>query len=157
MARKNLIILLQSKMFESTSIFLIVLTICVGCLVLLLCVMQFRESKRKHLRYPPGPFSIPFVGPIHWGMFNVFQYGCLMYDVWMLFSGDDRYKIFVKWTLRYKSDVVSFSLAPGKRIVVLNSYSVMRDALQGATSGIFAGRPINFGKITQPAADNIGK
>ena len=72
-------------------------------------------------------------------------------------SDDDRYKTFVEWSRRYGSDVVGFSLTPGKRLVVLNSYRVMRDALQGATSDIFAGRPVNFGKITQPAADNIGE
>ena len=149
-------------MFDSTSVFLLVLATSIGSLVLLLCVTQFRDGKRKARSYPPGPFSIPFFGPLKWSMLSVFRLYRIFIrdDYWLvdcLYEGDDRYKSFVKWSMHYGSDIISFSLTPIKRIVVLNSYRVMRDALQGATSDIFAGRPVNFGKITQPAADNIGE
>ena len=57
-------------MFVSTTSLSLVLAVSAGSLVLLLCVVQLRDRKRKGRRYPPGPFSIPFFGPLHWGTRN---------------------------------------------------------------------------------------
>ncbi|TFK69858.1 cytochrome P450 [Pluteus cervinus] len=88
--------------------------------ILLLAVL-LRRSKGKTISYPPGPKPIPFLGNI---LDMPKEYP------WIAFK---------KWSDKYGSDLV-FASVLGKRIVVVNSYTVAQD-LFTKRSAIYSSRP----------------
>ena len=106
-------------------------------------------SRRR--RFPPGDFSLPFVGPRNIGapaLYSTVQ--CTVH--WVMCTACTSIRMcaregflpfvtFIEWSKRYKSDIVGFRVWPGiVNVVVCNTFASIREVLAGKEADALSGR-----------------